>query len=286
MTTERLCILALAAPLAACPSTSDPGDTDAQTDTGDDATDTGGDDDDDDDDDGSAGDDDDDDDTTGDDDDDSGGEEMCWEQNVDDLCDPATATFSLDSTNQYYPLIVGSAAVLEGMDGDEAIRIERTVLADTEMVAGVETHVLEHREYIDDVLYEVARNFYVEAMDGTVCYFGEDVDFYENGEVANHDGSWRAGEDGAMPGIIMLADPMPGDAYFQENAPGVAVDQGQVEGYSTMTFLEMEYDDVLTVMDINPAEGCDEPEPKRYVPGIGEAADVDVVLIEYTPGGG
>ena len=247
-------------PLAACPSTSEPdGDTDAQVDTGDDDDDA--------------------------DSSDSGEPQMCFEQNVDDLCNPATATFSLDSTNQYYPLIVGSVVVLEGMDGDEMVRIERTVLPDTEMVADVETHVLEHREFIDGELCEVARNFYVEATDGTVCYFGEDVDFYEGEEVVNHDGSWRAGQDGALPGIIMLPNPMPGDAYFQENAPGIAVDQGRVEGYSTMTFLEMEYDDVLTVMDVNPEEDCDELEPKRYVAGIGEAADVDIVLVEFTPGG-
>ncbi len=56
-------------------------------------------------------------------------------------------------------------------------------------------------------LYEVARDFYAVAADGTVCYFGEDVDFYENGVVANHDGTWRAGVDDALPGIIMPGTP-------------------------------------------------------------------------------
>ena len=70
-------------------------------------------------------------------------------------------------------------------------------LSETQVVLGVTTHVLEAKELVDGELYEVARNFYVEAADGTVCYFGEDVSFYENGVVANHDGSWRAGEGGA-----------------------------------------------------------------------------------------
>ena len=211
--------------------------------------------------------------------------EQCYEPTLSlSLCDPAAVTFSLASTNAYYPLLVGSRVVLEGEDDGAQIRIEREVLADTEVVARVETHVLEHREYVDGALYEVARNFYVEAADGTVCYFGEDVDFYEGGAVANHDGTWRAGQDGAKPGIIMPATPAAGQAYFQESAPGEAIDQGQVEGYAAMNIGGQDYDAVLTVLDINPLDGCDEPEPKRYVPGIGEVGDVAVVLMEFTPG--
>ncbi len=214
-------------------------------------------------------------------------QEQCYEPTLDvALCDPTSVEFSLDSTNVYYPLIVGSRVVLEGEDEGEMIRIEREVLADIQMVAGVETHVLQHKEYIDGELYEVARNFYVEAADGTVCYFGEEVDFYEGGAVANHDGSWQAGQGGAAPGIIMPASPAAGQAYFQEYAPGEAIDQGKVDGYASMSINGTDYDDVLTVMDINPLDGCDEPEPKLYVPEIGEVGDVDVTLIEFEPGNG
>jgi hypothetical protein len=211
--------------------------------------------------------------------------EPCYPTTLDlARCDPATATFSLDSTNPYYPLVVGSEVILEGMDEDELVRVERRVLPDTEVVAGVETHVLEHQEFIDGELYEVARNFYVEASDTTVCYFGEDVDFYEGGQLANHDGSWRAGVDGA-PGTLMPASPQVGDAYQQENAPGAAVDMGRVtEIDGTETFAGESYDGVVTVMDVNPMDGCDDEEPKRYVAGIGEVADVGVVLQSFSPG--
>ena len=210
--------------------------------------------------------------------------EFCFEPTVDlSVCDPAQAEFSLASTNPYYPLQTGLSVILEGMDGDELVRVERTVLADTEMVAGVETHVLEHNEYVDGELVEMARNFYVEATDGTVCYFGEDVDNYKGGKVANHHGAWRADDPDAAPGIIMPANPTPGQAYFQENSPD-ANDQGKVEGWLTETFAGTEYTDVLHITDGNPMEGCKDLEPKKYVAGIGEVADVDVVLKEYTPG--
>jgi hypothetical protein len=216
----------------------------------------------------------------------SGGTELCFEPTLDgSACDPARVEFTLDSTNVYYPLVVGNAAILEGPDGASTIRIERTVLPDTEMVAGVETHVLEHYEYVDDQLVEIARNFYVETTDGVVCYFGEDVENYEGGRLVNTNGTWRAGVDGALPGIIMAADPQVGDAYLQENAPGAALDMGRVESVDTTEMIgDMSYDGVLTIHDFNPLEDCSEFEPKLYVPGIGEAADVDVVLIEFTPG--
>jgi hypothetical protein len=180
----------------------------------------------------------------------------------------------LASTNLYYPLLVGSRVVLEGEEDDEFLRVERTVLDETEIVAGVETRVLEHREYIDGEIHEIARNFYVEASDGTVCYFGEDVEFYEDGVLVDMHGTWRAGVDGAQPGIIMPASPMVGDAYFQENAPGEAIDQGRVFATGqSRTINGVPYDDLLVIYDSNPLEDCDEEEEKVYAPGIGEIVD-------------
>ena len=218
------------------------------------------------------------------------GGELCYEPTLPaSLCDPASATFSLDSTNEYYPLTPGLEVILEGEEDGELIRVERVVLDDTMMLTvdgvTVETHVLEATEYVDGEIYEVARNFYVEASDGTVCYFGEDVDFYEGGVVVNNEGSWRAGVDGALPGIIMAASPAVGDAYLQENAPEIAQDQGRVtETGASRTYAGETFTDAVVVMDINPLESCDpaDEEEKVYAPGLGEVADTEKVLIEFT----
>ena len=219
--------------------------------------------------------------------------EPCYVTTLDpaDLCDPATVTFSLNSTNDYYPLVVGNISILEGEEDGDTIRIEREVLNETQVIdvdgVQVTTRVLEATEYINDALYEIARNFYVEAADGTVCYFGEDVEFYENGVVVNTNGTWRAGVDGALPGIIMPAVPAVGNAYFQEQAPGIAMDMGRI------TLIEASrdiggttYQNVVTVLDVNPLDSCApaDEEPKLYVPNIGEAADVDIELTSFTPG--
>ena len=210
---------------------------------------------------------------------------QCFDTTLDvSLCDPDVATFTLDSTNPYYPLKVGLQTILEGEEDGELIRVERTVLADTMTVAGVETHVLEHKQFIDDQIHEIARNFYVEASDGTVCYFGEDVEFFEDGVLVNTGGTWRAGVDGAKPGIIMPAAPMVGQAYFQEAAPRIATDMGRVSATDeTFTVLGQTYTDVVVIQDSNPMEDCDDEEEKVYVAGIGEVVDAVIELISFTP---
>ena len=183
-------------------------------------------------------------------------------------------------------LLDWSRTVLEGFDDEDGVmlRVEREVSSDTMIVAGVETHILEHRTYHDGDIHEIAYNFYVEANDGTVCYFGEDVEFYEGGVLTGTDGTWRAGVDGAMPGIIMPASPAAGQAYFQENAPdNEALDMGKVEAVSeSASFAGTTYDDVITIQDSSPFDDC-EDEEKRYVPGIGEVQDVELELTEYIP---
>ena len=199
------------------------------------------------------------------------------------LCDPAKVTFSLASKNRHYPLFPGSVVVLEGTEEGKLVRVERRVLNETQMVAGVTTRVLEAKEFKDNMLYEVARNFYAETEDGTVCYFGEDVAFYENDRVINNDGTWRVGVDGAKPGIIMPANPTTGQAYFQENAPGIAQDMSRVAATNgTVTLGGVTYNDVVTNSDGNPIDACEKLEEKIYVAGIGEAGDTVKKLVSFT----
>jgi hypothetical protein len=52
-----------------------------------------------------------------------------------------------------------------------------------------------------------------------VWYLGEDVFNYEDGVVADTEGTWVVGEDGPAA-MIMPADPQPGQVYRTENIPG------------------------------------------------------------------
>jgi hypothetical protein len=108
------------------------------------------------------------------------------------------------------------------------VRLEITVSMQWD-VDGVETRVVREVETKDGELIEISRNFFAICNEtGNVFYFGEEVDIYENGVIVSHEGAWRAGQNGAKPGVIMPGSPMLGARYFQEIASGVAMDRAEV----------------------------------------------------------
>ena len=212
----------------------------------------------------------------------NGSKQVCADLTVDSsVCDPEAGPFSLVIDNEFFPLVVGTKLVLEGEEDGEPLRVEITVLDETEEVAGVTTRVVEEAEYEDGEIVEVSRNFYAQAPDGTVCYFGEDVDDYEDGEIVSNEGAWRAGEDGNLPGIIMPANPTIGMVFQQEDAPDLAEDQaGVIDLGETIDVPAGIFDDTLTTEDCNPLEDGSTDE-KVYVRGIGLVIDEAVELISF-----
>lgn len=191
------------------------------------------------------------------------------------VCSPSNEGFTMTSTNPYFPMEVGSKWVLEG--GDEKVQV--TVLDETEVVAGVTTRVVEEREWEDDELVEVSRNFFVQASDGTVCYFGEDVDIYKKGEIVSHEEEWRADAPGSRPGIIMPANPKLGTKFQMEAAPGQAEDAGEiVEVGSSVEVPAGTFTETIRLKEINPVK--DEEECcKVYAAGVGILIDEDLELV-------
>ncbi|MGQ0703618.1 MAG: hypothetical protein ACT4PM_10850 [Gemmatimonadales bacterium] len=154
-----------------------------------------------------------------------------FEENLDiSICHHSAGPFSATITNPYFPMTAGTRWSLEG----GTTRLEITALDETEVVAGVATRVVEERETEGGALIEVSRNFFGQTQDGTVCYFGEDVDIYQGGVVVSHEGAWRAGAAGAVPGIFMPAQPAQGMAFRQEVAPGIAEDRVVIEAVNEL----------------------------------------------------
>jgi hypothetical protein len=195
-----------------------------------------------------------------------------------EVCDPDNGPFSLSIDNPFMPLAVGNQSILEGTEDGATIRLQVTVLNEIENVAGIDTQVVEEREWEDGELIEVSRNFFVQASDGTVCYYGEDVDNYDGGTVAGHQGTWRAGENENVPGIIMPGSPAVGQVYYQERAPGIAEDYAEITdiGASIITPAGT-YSDTLTTVDTNP-EDC-EKDTKHYARDVGIIVDGPVRLL-------
>jgi hypothetical protein len=131
--------------------------------------------------------------------------------------------------NPYFPLVPGTRSVLRGVK-DGLTQTERsTVTGQTKQILGVTATVihdvsLHHGRPLEDTL-----DWYAADNDGNVWYMGEDTrEFDENGHVVSTEGSWESGVDGAVPGVIMLADPQVDDAYRQEFYAGQAEDQAWV----------------------------------------------------------
>jgi hypothetical protein len=171
--------------------------------------------------------------------------------------------------NPYMPLRPHTTFRYEGtLDGQEQVGIVEVTGA-TKTILGVTTTVVRDTVYIDGVLAEDTFDWFAQDDDGNVWYFGEDTkEFDEQGNVISTEGSWEAGVDGAVPGIIMLAEPTKGDSYRQEFAPDVAEDAATVLSVSdTVTVPYGTFDDVLRTADFNCLEtGVDY---KSYAPGVG-----------------
>lgn len=189
-------------------------------------------------------------------------------------------TFTLESSNDYFPLGVGSQWSLEGEEDDALIELRITVLDEIEVVGGVTTRVVEEAEWEDSELIEISRNFFAETEDGIVCYFGEDVDIFEDGEIS-HEGAWRADSPGNFPGIIMPADPRPGVAFVMEGAPGTAEDQGRVVGSKNrITVPAGTFDETIRIRESNPLDG--DFDFKVFAKDVGILIDGPLSLLSYT----
>lgn len=198
--------------------------------------------------------------------------------------DIANCTMSPTGRNDYFILEPGHRILLEGGD----TKVEVVVLDETKTVDGIKTRVIEEREWIGGELYEIARNYFSFCeQTKDVFYFGEDVDFYENGKVVKHDGTWLAGENGAKAGLIMPGSPTVGKKYYQEVAPGVAMDRAEVVSLDeTCTTPAGTFAKCMKIKERSSYDFWTsllfwEAEFKFYAPGIGLIQDEELLLIKH-----
>jgi hypothetical protein len=204
--------------------------------------------------------------------------------------DPATFVDRID--NPFLPLLPGARWVYEGEVDGELERVEVVVTDERREVMGVSTVVVRDTVTVDGELEEETFDWFAQDADGNVWYFGEDSREYEDGEVASTEGSWEAGVDDALPGIVMEASPTVGDAYRQEYYPGEAEDLAEVTALDGTEAVPVgTYQGVLVTKEWTPLEP-DTIEEKRYAAGVGLIVEVGVEpdrfsieLLEHRPGG-
>ena len=191
--------------------------------------------------------------------------------------------FASSGENSYFVLEPGYQVILRGQEDGEELELVMRVLNETKVVDGVETRVVEEKEYEGGSLVEVSRNYFALCKPtNNAIYFGEDVDMYEDGEIVSHEGAWLAGENGSKAGMIMPGNVEVGFKYYQEIAPGVAEDRAEIMSVNdTLDTPSGTFKQVLKTEETNPLKQS-EKEFKFYAPGIGLIQDEAIKLVKYT----
>jgi len=201
------------------------------------------------------------------------------------------ADFSVTITNPYWPMEIGDRWIYRETDDDgRVLRVEVTVLERTSTVAlGIEARVVHDLVTEGVATVEDTYDLYAQDGAGNLWYLGEDTREYENQEVVSTAGSWEAGVDGALPGIVIPAQPTPGAEYRQEYLAGEAEDRAVVLSVDEAAEAPTgAYSDVLLTRETTPLEP-DVAELKLYAPGVGPVLVLQIaggtsreVLVEST----
>ena len=193
--------------------------------------------------------------------------------------DPSEFTTEID--NPYWPMKPGSQWTFRETDAEGAVRVVVvTVLDKTKTIAnGVEARIVHDQVTEDGQLSEDTYDWYAQDSEGNLWYFGEDTTEYANGKPKTKEGSWEAGVDGALAGIIMPANPQVGMTYREEYYKGHAEDGASIivtDALAKVPFGRFEH--AVQTWNFSGIEP-DVIEEKIYAQGVG-------VVLEITVSGG
>ena len=183
--------------------------------------------------------------------------------------------------NPYLPLTKFRRCELRGVEGGHQMRIVRTLLDRTEpfRVGGrtVRVAVIEDRDIRDGELVERTLDYFGQADDGTVYYFGEDVDDYSGGSIVGHGGEWRYGRDTNVLGVAMPGRPRVGATFRFEYVPGITIESDRIVAHLKQNRVRgRTYTDVIRIRESLSIEGT--AENKLYARGVG-------TILELPPDG-
>ena len=169
--------------------------------------------------------------------------------------------------NPYFILEPGYFLILEKGD----TRLTVTVLDQTKKVDGVECRVVEENETKGGKVIEKSRNYFaISKRTKSVYYFGEDVG-----------GAWLSGEKGAKFGLMMPGTPTLKAKYYQEVAPGVAMDRAEIVSVTeTIVTPAGTFKNCLKTEETTPLD-AKEKEHKYHAPGIGLVQEGEMKLVKY-----
>jgi hypothetical protein len=201
---------------------------------------------------------------------------------------PSNFSNPLNIDNPYFPLVAGTTFTYEANTKDGCEVDVVVVTNDTRVIDGVTTRVV-HDSIFDgetcttapSALTEDTFDHYAQDVSGNVWYFGEDTfDCEGASNCSPGEGAWIAGVNGAVPGIIMLANPRSGDTYRQEFSPGIAEDQATVTAVGITArlrrddALQSSFTNCIVTKEFTVLEKGSIGS-KTYCPNVGVVIDID-----------
>ncbi len=199
------------------------------------------------------------------------------------------------AVNPWFPLQTGNQWVYES--DDETVEV--VVTDETKLIDGITCVEVVDTASEGGVVVEITRDWYAQGVNGDVWYCGEiarnfetfEGDAPEDPELVDIDGSWKAGRDGAEPGILLPFSPAEGAIIRQEVLFGEAEDVIEIISL-TGSEAAPAASCVATCLVTNDTTPLDSEadESKFYAPGIGLIVEIDnltgdrVELAEFTPG--
>ena len=225
-----------------------------------------------------------------------------------ELPDFDAGNFDEPVDNPYLPQSVtddpGTTYIYEAEEEDGLIRDYIHFSTDIKEIMGVDCTVVYDVEWIwiEDLgqWFKLEETWDWHAWDnfGNFWYFGEDTKEYLYDDDWNledppytTEGSWEAGVDGALPGIILPGEPEPGDCYQQEYYEDEAEDVGKVLRTNATVSIDFgDYEDCMVMKEWTKLEPGN-IEHKYYAPGLGlvyikelKEKTVKVELVEVSTG--
>jgi hypothetical protein len=183
------------------------------------------------------------------------------------------ANFVKTIDNPYWPLEPGTTFTYDGVRGTTPQTEVEVVTHQTKLILGIASTVVRDTVSEHGAPVERTLDWYAQDKEGNVWYMGEDSFELKGGHFVKASDSWKSGVDGAEPGIIMPANPQPGEAYRQEYyPPGEALDEARVLNLDGSVQVPYgSYDSLLVTSERSPLEP--QTEQKYYARGLGEVEE-------------
>lgn len=138
---------------------------------------------------------------------------------------PPPSDFVAHVDNPWFPLKPGTVLTSKGESDGTPITDVFTVTHHTKTIKGIRATVIDDRVLTHGRVTERTSDWYAQDKTGNVWYLGEKTATYKaDGSVESREGSWQAGVNGAIAGILMPAHPKVGQSAEQEYYAGHAQD--------------------------------------------------------------